>query len=187
MAKFTGWKKKYAYLDDYRKGMDGKYVYYGKHYVLHGDQDALRTYKWILGIADLLLIGLFIVSGLMDAGIIWSTWYVVIPYALEVIGVFVLVWKTGSLLLEKVPVKAYIYKRTVPWFRPAALILAVVALLALIGALICMLLNPDHVKTTGCVIYMLLQLLLTAVCAVFANMMKKYTWEPDPSEETDSI
>lgn len=185
MARFTGWKKRYSYLDDYRKGMDGKYVYYGKHYIFCAGADALRTYKWLLGLADLLVIGLFIVSGLMDAGAIWSTWYTVVPYALEAVCVFIFAWKTISMLLEKVPLKAYIYKKTVPWFRPVCLILAVIALISLCGALICMLVKSAYVKTAGCIIYMVLQLVLAAGCAVFAGVLKKYNWEPDPSEEPE--
>ena len=107
MAKFTGWKKRYSYLDDYKKGIDGKYVYYGRHYIFCGDSRELRIYKWTLGITDILLTALFVIGGLMDGGAIWRAWYVVIPFALEVVALFMLIWKSFSLLLEKIPVKAY--------------------------------------------------------------------------------
>ena len=90
MAKFKGWKNRYSYLDDYKKGIDGKYVYYGRHYVYQGELP-LNRYKWMLGGVDLFLAALYIAGGFQDAGILWSRWYVVVPYALEVVAVFLLI------------------------------------------------------------------------------------------------
>ena len=97
MAKYKGWKKRYSYLDDYKKGMDGKYVYYGRHYIYQGDLP-INQYKWMLGITDILLTVLYVVGGVQDAGIIWSKWYVVVPYAAEVLALFLLIWKSISLI-----------------------------------------------------------------------------------------
>ena len=182
MAKYTGWKKRYSYLNNYKKGMDGKYVYYGRHYVYQGDLP-IRQYKGLLGIMDILLAGLFIVGGFLDAGIIWNTWYVLIPYALEAVAVFLMLWKTLSLVLEKVPLKDYIYKRTVPWFRPLGLVLAVLNGLSLVGTGICMLVYPDQILMTGCVIYLITKALMGCAAVLFTGRISKYSWAPDPSEE----
>ena len=183
MAKFTGWKRRYSYLDDYKKGIDGKYVYYGRHYVFCGDSRELKTYKWSLGITDILLAALFVIGGLLEAGAIWRTWYVIVPYAIEALTMFILIWKTVSLIMEKVPVKAYMYKRTVPWFKPLDWILVIICLLSLIATPVCMLVRPDEVKTQGCIIYMVIKFLSAAAAWIFLRRIGKSRWELDPSEE----
>ena len=186
MAKhFSGWKKKYSYLDDYKKGLDGTYVYYGRHHVFQGSPEELRRYKWILGITDLLAAALFIGSGIMDGGAIWSTWYVVIPFALEVVTIFLLVWKTITLLFEKNPVKSYIYKKTVPWFQPLSVLLMVFAGLSVLLTGLCMILKSSFVKPTGCIYYMILQLAMAVLAFVFFRWIKRSAWEEDPSEEME--
>ncbi|MBQ9032150.1 MAG: hypothetical protein IJ106_11965 [Parasporobacterium sp.] len=185
MAKFNGWKKRYSYLDDYKKGMDGTYVYYGRHYLFSGSREELQGYKWTIGITALLLVALFIIGGIMDAGAVWNTWYVILPYALEAVLIFLLIWKGLTLIVEKNPVKAYIYNKTVPWLRPCGLILAGICVISLIAALICLLTKPDTVKLTGCLLYMGIKV-LTGICGyLFAGRMKRYRWEPDPSEEIE--
>ena len=182
MAKYKGWKKRYSYLDDYRKGLDGKYVYYGRHYIYQGDLP-IRSYKWMLGIIDILLPVLYVVGGLQDAGVIWNRWYVILPYAVEALVIFLLIWKCLTLIFEKVPVKAYMYKKSVPWFRPLGFILAVVCALSIIGTVICMLTNSQEVHVTGCIIYLVTKVLMGGIAVFFADRIRKYSWELDPSEE----
>lgn len=184
MAKFKGWKRRYAYLDDYKKGLDGQYVYYGRHYIYQGEIPLTR-YKGLLGIIDALLAALYLAGGFQNAGAIWSCWYTVVPYALEVLAVFLLIWKSVSLIMEKAPVKAYIYKKTVPWFRPLGLILAVLTGLSVIGTVVCMIIHSDVIRVTGCVIYLITQVLLGLTGVLFAGKIRKYPWVLDPSEEPE--
>ena len=183
MAKFTGWKKRYSYLDDYKKGMDGKYVYYGRHYILKEGSGGYAAYKWILGIMDFLLTALFVVSGFLDAGAIWRTWYVVLPFTLEVIVIFFLLWRSFKLLLEKMPAKEYIYKKSIPWFTPLNIILAVVCLISAAGTLICLFTIPEEVKSTGCILYIVIKLVSAILSVLFIRLRKPYVWELDPTEE----
>ena len=185
MAKFTGWKKRYSYLNDYKKGMDGKYVYYGRHYIFQGTDRERLLYKWILGITDILLTALFVIGGLMDGGAIWNVWYVIVPFALEALTIFLLIWKTMSLILERIPVKEYICKKTVPWFKPLACIQMLLCAVSLIAALICLLTHPETARTTGCILYMAAQLLSGAAAFIFLKFVRKYEWIPDPSEEME--
>ena len=184
MAKFTGWKKRYSYLDDYKKGMDGKYVYYGRHYVLkEGSGSGYAAYKWILGVMDILLAALFVIGGFLDAGAIWRTWYVVVPFAMETVLIFLLIWRSFKLIFEKMPVKEYIFKKSVPWLTPLNIIHAAVCLISAVCSLICLLLLPEEVKLTGCVLYIVVKLAAGALSVISILLRKPYVWEPDPSEE----
>ncbi len=183
MKKYTGWKKRWSYLDDYKKGMNGQYVYYGTYYNFEGSSSEFRRYKMILAMADLLLLALFILGGLMDAGRIWNTWYVVIPFALEAISIFLLLWKTITLIIEKSPIKTYIFKKSVPWFKPLAWITGITAGLSLITTFICMMVNLDYVKVTGCIFYMVIKAIMIACVIIFIKLISKYEFSPDAAEE----
>lgn len=185
MAKYKGWKKRYSYLDDYKPGMDGKYVYYGRHYIFEGTNNELRRYKLILGLADILFTALFIIGGCIDAGVIWNTWYVIVPFAAEVVAIFLLIWKTLTMIVEKVPIKAYLYKKSVPWFRPLLIILMITDILSLCMTALCMLLNPESIKVSGCIIYMVIKLLTALAAWILTGILKKNNWELDPSEEME--
>ena len=183
MSKYTGWKKRYSYLDDYKKGVDGQYVYYGRHYIYKGSGFSLKQYKCMLGLLDLLLAALFIAGGFQNGGVIWSTWYVVVPYAVEAVVIFLMLWKTLSVVIEKVPLKAHIYQKTVPWFRPLSFILAVIALISLLGTVLCLILRPDEIRLTGCIIYIAIKAVTACTGILFAGRINTSDWEPDPDEE----
>lgn len=185
MAKFKGWKNRYSYLDNYKKGMDGTYVYYGRHYIFKGTAAELKKYKWTLGLADLLMLALFIVSGCLEAGVIWRSWYVVVPFAIEAIAVFLLIWKSLTLMMEKNPVKEHLYKKSVPWLKPAACILLGACVISACTTGLCMILNPEGIKLAGCVIYIILKLVMAAGSYLFIRILSGYEWELDPSEEPE--
>ena len=67
MAKFQGWKKRYAYLDDYKPGIDGKYVYYGRHQILKGGRTDWKNYRWLMGTASAVLLALLVITGFIGA------------------------------------------------------------------------------------------------------------------------
>ncbi|MCF0228858.1 MAG: hypothetical protein HUJ76_04085 [Parasporobacterium sp.] len=183
--KYSGWKKRYAYLDNYKQGMDGKYVYYGRHYILKGDISQLKKLRLMSILTITVLVAMFIAGGCMDAGAIWGKWYVIIPYALELIFIFLLGWKTLSLITEKYPVKEYVYKKTVPWWSFFAITTVVFCGISVCTTIICMLSVPDFVKIPGCIIYIITKLISAAACLVFNAQQKKIEWELDPSEEPE--
>ena len=183
MAKYSGWKKRYSYLDDYKPGMDGKYVYYGRHYIFQGTGSELKKYKWTLGLADFVFLALFIVSGIMDAGAIWRSVYVIIPFMVEAIAIFLFIWKTLTMIVEKNPIKAYLYKKSVPWFRPTMMTLVIACLISICMTILCMLLTQEGIKVTGCILYMLLKLLSAAAAFFLFRHLAGCKWELDPSEE----
>ena len=183
MGKYSGWKKRWSYLDDYKKGMNGQYVYYGTYCNFVGTGAEFRKYKAILGVSDLILLVLFILGGLMDAGRIWNTWYVVIPFALEAVSIFLLLWKTLTLITERAPIKTYIYKKSVPWFKPVAWAIGITAGISLIMTFVCMMINSEYVKVNGCIFYMLIKALMIACVIVYLKIISRYKFNPDTAEE----
>ena len=183
MAKYKGWKNRYSYLDDYKPGLDGKYVYYGRHYVLEGGRERWRSLQWLMGGTSALVLALLIVTGILDAGAYWSMWYTNLTYMFKVIAAFLIIWKSLALITEKYPVKQYIYKKTVPWYKPCACLIAVTGALSAVAAFICILSKPEGMILSGCILEVVLNLVTAACGVILFIMLKRYLWEPDPTEE----
>ena len=171
--------KRFDYLNDFVKNDSGTYVYNGSLYRLQGDKKDRSRVNIILKLTCLLSLAFFIVSGCIDAGALWSAWYVVLLFGLEAISIFVMIWKSISFLFEKEPLKEYIYKKTVPWFRPCAFTLALVSLLSVIMTLIYLAVHGSGDRLTECIVYMLLKLFEGAVGAGFFILFKKYIWKDE--------
>mgnify|MGYP007102011977 CR=1 FL=1 len=183
MAKYKGWKNRYAYLDDYKPGLDGKYVYYGKHYVLEGGQAQWKNYRILIFSAAGILLVLLIITGLLEAGRYWREWYVNVTYGLKVAAAFLILWKSVTLAAEKYPVKTHVYSKSVPWYRPCAVITVITSVLCFIAALICILTVHEGLIMSGCVLEMVLNLITAAAGVILYKQLKKYVWMMDPSEE----
>lgn len=185
--KYSGRKKRYAYLDDYKKGVDGKYVYYGRHCIVKDNNINIKNYKLTAGIADILLAALFILGGLMDAGIIWSTWYVLIPYMLNAIMIFLFVWKNVSFMTEKYPIKEYMYKKTVMWFKPTLILNIIFEIISVIGTAVCMVVysGTEYIRMTGCYMYLGTVVVSGIICVLAVKRLCIYKWILDPSEELE--
>lgn len=185
MAKFKGWKSRYAYLDDYKPGIDGKYVYYGRHYVLKRGREDWKNYRWLTGSACILILVLLIITGFIEAGAYWRMWYTNLSYALKVIAAFLIIWKTLTLITEKYPVKKYIYKKTVPWYKPLAVIAAFTGFASAVAALVVIISGPEGMILSGCILELVLNLFTGAAGTVLYLMLSRYLWEPDPTEEPE--
>jgi len=185
MARFQGWKKRYSYLDDYKPGMDGKYVYYGRHYILEGGTDAWKKYRLMLFISSALLMALFVVSGVIEAGVFWSLWYTNLPFALKAIASFLFVWKAIALAIEKYPVKKHIYQKSVPWLKPCAVIVAAISVVYAVTTVICILTNREGILLSGCIIEIVLNLAAAAAGVILFKMFDRFKWDMDPSEEME--
>ena len=186
MAKFQGWKKRYSYLDDYKPGIDGKYVYYGRHYVLKSGKGDWKNYRLLISGAAVIVLALLVVSGLIEAGTYWRQWYVNLTYALKVIAAFLIIWKCFTLVTEKYPVKEYLYKKSVPWYKPSSVSVAATGLVSAIAAAVCLAAPAEGTIVSGCIIELVLNLLTCAAGIVMFKLVGKYEWEPDPSEEIEA-
>lgn len=185
MAKFQGWKKRYSYLDDYKPGLDGKYVYYGRHYILTPESGSWKNFRLQTAGAAVIALALLIVTGLLEAGSFWRMWYTNLTYGLKVIAAFLIIWKTLTLITEKYPVKQYIYKKSVPWYKPCAVIICATGFLAAAGALVCIVQNPEGMILSGCILELVMNLMTGGLGILMIKILGRYEWVPDPSEETE--
>ena len=103
--------KRRSYLNDYQQGMNGEYYYTGAYMAFDGSPEERKALNIRMIVISVILAILFIVPGLLDAGKLWNTFYVLIPFALEGVMLFIMVWKMIRLIIKKEPLKEYEYKQ----------------------------------------------------------------------------
>ena len=129
-------RKRRAYLEYFHKNAAGEYVYAGDHYAYSGtDAERKRalTGLWsCLGAAAALMV----LGGCIPVPGLARTWYILIPYVLSVMAVFMGLWSLGELTAGKDPLREYVYERSVKRLRRRSLEVSALAALSLIGELV---------------------------------------------------
>jgi hypothetical protein len=95
--------KGWDYLNEYKQAADGQYVYTGNLYVLHDSGNVRKK----IGVLWALSVAAVIGSGLINAGGMNNSFYVIIPYIIEVICAFALSWHVIRLIFTKGDFKEY--------------------------------------------------------------------------------
>lgn len=105
-------KGRRAYLNDFRQGADGKYIYTGAHYALRPQEKLPAFRRWLL-LFSLLLAVSTVARGCNPANGMLNCFYVIFPYILEVGGVAFSVYAALSFLLSAYPAREYAFFKTV--------------------------------------------------------------------------
>ena len=103
------------YLNDYHKDSQGNYIYSGQVYRIKSDGKKIR---FILLLLLLLSVFPVIAAGFTTAGGMKDTFYVIIPYILEISCAFGLSWNILRLIMSGDSIKEYILS-SVSKFLPA--------------------------------------------------------------------
>ena len=104
-----------SYLNDFKKGQDGGYVYVGKTW--HADPALRRrTLIKLWSVQGCMLFSALLPGFVTTAGLL-NTYYVIIPYVLWLISDFALAYTLGNMTLGGNPLRDYIYRRCVKPYR----------------------------------------------------------------------
>ena len=93
------------YLDDFRKDSQGNYVYSGQIYRIDGSGKKIKVILLLLLLLSVLPAA---AAGFTTAGGMKDTFYVIIPYILEVCCAFGLSWNVLRLLMSGESIKEYV-------------------------------------------------------------------------------
>ncbi len=156
--------KKNSYLSDYKQNAEGKYIYTGIYYSVNGERKKQIIISALYGAA---LIVTVLVSGLMNAGGMSNTFYVIIPYILEVSALFALIWNDVRLVYSGGKLKEYVYTAVSKFLPLSAVLLSVFSFIGLICSFLFLILNGTEGKTFQCIVYLVLKFItgITALCA----------------------
>ena len=126
-------KKRWSYVNDFRRTASGEYIYIGPTYCFQGEshirkQGILRWGILAVGMAVCAVLGGFILApGTANCA------YVLIPYVLAFISACSVLWGFVRLAAGKDPLRSYVYEATVKQFPLRTILTAVGAAGALVG------------------------------------------------------
>ncbi len=166
--------RKYKFLDNFKLGADGKYVYTGDTYSLKGDYK--KTYLK-LSLLSVLMALCVIGSGLVNAAGMNNTFYVIIPYVGEVICLFVILWNSVRIIYAGQNVRAYIKEPGIPRITSGAVALSVFAFCALAGSVVFTAIHGFENKMLHCIVYWVLKLITVPLGIVLNRFVKGNEWE----------
>ena len=142
------------YLNDFKRSANGEYVYTGNVYLFGDYKDSGIKLGALCGLCFASVIG----SGFINAAGLNNTFYVIIPYILEVACLFALCWNTVRLLWAKGELREYIYKPVTRGIPSSAMALSIFAGIGLICSIIFILINGFEKKEIWCIIYFILKI-----------------------------
>ena len=175
--KKQGRKGRRAYLDDFRRTVDGEYIYIGASYTFQGEKSVRRQglIRWGLLAAGMAVCA--VVGGCVRAPGTVGCAYVLIPYALAILASFSVLWGYARLAKGGDPLRAYVYKATVEQFPLRTILTAVGAAGAVLGELIYVILNGTQGMIPGMIIFLVSQAAVLVLALLWRPLGRSMDWE----------
>ena len=134
-------KKRNAYLDNFQKTASGEYIYSGNILEFNGDENAFKSFKLKMCVLTIVGFILSLLSGILPVPGAINTWYIILPYALEIIMMGMGIYKELRLFRNGIKVREYIYDKTFKEFKSIFYVAIVGSTLSLIGEIVYWILN----------------------------------------------
>ena len=154
-------KEKQSYLSDFKRNAEGEFVYTGKVYTLSDSALSARNKAIVLtALLALSVIG----SGLINGAGMNNTFYVIIPYILEVSCLFAVLWNFIRFLSSGKAVKEYVFNSAAKHLPPSAAALAVFSSAGLVCSVVFSVLNKtENSSITAGILYPCLKAVSTVL------------------------
>lgn len=162
-----------SYLNDFKMNAEGKYIYTGAVYTLQNHKQAGLKLGLMTVAAFLSVTG----SGFINAAGLNNTFYVIIPYILEIVCLFALCWNTVRLLWARGEFREYVFSPVKNRIPSSALTLAVFAGLGFICSVLFMIFHGFEAKPVQCVIYLILKAADLTLAILIYKYFPTLVWE----------
>ncbi len=163
------------WLDDIQLEDSGQYAYKGSHMKFSGDDAAYRAFRVKLGVCAALLAAATVAAGFLDVGELDNTYWVLIPYMLEVVLTAAFVWAAARLLLNVAVVRSYVFAQTARRLPVLAVLIALSAAATAVAAAVLLALRRSI--DLSCGIYLLLHAADCACALIAFRVLRGAKWE----------
>lgn len=147
--------------------INNDYYYSGKYYGYDGGEDTYRRVFRFFVAADILIVLFLILSGLTFAGTLTSLWYVVLLYAIEVVGGYAVIRDGIRVVRDGTELKEPTVFKILPMMKVYAAIYGAAAALSLITSVIHIFLTEIYLFAILYILIKLLSLILGCFCFIF--------------------
>jgi len=164
------------YLNDFKKDSSGKYSYTGAVLEYDTERGSWKKDILIMWICCVIPAALLIAIGCMPRGGLTGNFLIILPYALDLIALFIMVWKLVRLTYAGTSIRSYIHKSVVgylPGFATAAMITAV---FSFAGMIITLILRSFEGSTAAAAIYIAAQVTLACGALLIIRTVRAMPW-----------
>lgn len=165
---------KRGYLSYFVKNAAGEYIYTGKLYSLEGKK--YGEFTAYLSVFSVFALISSIVSGVIPVPGMLNSFYVIIPYILEISLTLSVVWAAARFIANKKPLREYVYDATVKALPVRALFAAIFSLAGIISETVFIILNGTGEKTLLCVCLYLLKAAVAVSMFLLRRYVNKTVW-----------
>jgi hypothetical protein len=178
MAEQKG-KGRRAYLNHFKRNLDGLYEYEGDYYCFEGTEASYQKALVRLWIWCVLALAVIIGAGCISVPGMSNSFYVLLPYTGSVVAAIRVCWAVARMTAQKQPgkdaaeilLKEYVYEGSAKIFSFWSILTAVCAVICLAGESFYVLQNGTAGKTGAIVLF----LFLMAVAAVFSVLFYRFS------------
>lgn len=166
------------HLEQFHKDLNGNYIYEGEHYVLAPADSFPILRRKLLALGGGMLV-CTVLCGCVGAAGMQGCFYVLLPYAGELLSAISLCWALGSLAGCGGRLRDYLYKKTVPAAAKRAKLTAAFAAVCIVGEWIFLLLEGAGGRVAGTVAFQGLHLAGIALGFLLCRTIKASCWEKE--------
>lgn len=171
-------KSKRDYLNDYKKTVNGDYIYDGAEYDYCSKSGKSRK-RWLTEMAVLNVLAFIcvIVPGFMLVPGMNYCWYVLLPYAAELVLLGYLLTAIIRIAWSKEPVKAWDYDKVIANLSKNVKRFLAVIVIALICEIVYLIINGAGGHTVGAVVYLVCHAVSVASMVLMTMLTHDVEWK----------
>lgn len=170
-------KGRRAYLNDIKKDRDGRYVYEGTLYLWKEDRESRKGSLQKLWVCCGILMAAVLAAGSIPAPGMSGCFYLVLPYAVQVIAAVSVCWGLGRLSIGGSPLREYVYEAAAKKLPGRAAVTAAASLLTAIGEIIYIFTNAGQENAGMAILLILLETAASASALFLRKIVRGLSWE----------
>ena len=174
-------------LKDYKRDANGKYVYIGDIYRVEKDKkdiDKLIKKLWFI---ILIMFGLEIVAGAIPFKGMIDTYYLIIPYGIELIMVLGLLWANFYFSNARYGLTTKQYKKSIERFQIDTIILMIFTVFSFIFSIIYIILNGFSNDVLYFSLYLIIKIIICLLSAYVYKSIKVLNFNISPYKSKNEL
>lgn len=167
---------RFKHVNDVERNEDGTLVYTGGHYRIAGDAVERKRTLISFTAGTVILAGLIILSGCIDADNATKSFTVIIPLIGEVCCLFAICWQAVKVIAGKGKVRAYALEPMTEKIGVASKMLVIVSLTGMVFSVIYLIRHGAGGHLLAAVAYPLLKVLIASTAIGYEKFFMTIRW-----------
>ena len=165
------------YLNNFKMNDSGQYAYEGSYMAYTAGEESWKKDLFRIWLCCAVPAVFLIVIGFLSRSGLDGNLLILLPYGLEVVALFVLIWKTARLTHGGMHVRKYVYDATVKVLPGYAAAVIITAVFGLVGIILTLIIGKFHGAVYALILFILAQLLLGGGGLYIQRIICQMEWQ----------